>query len=128
MILKIFFMLALLYGALFLGAHAFEFLAFRISGIQASDLDPETYRTPDPDPATNFYSVLEYDFSSPKDNYSPRGLHDYYPIPGVHGRSSDGNFLPWPWDPDFSLFYDPKPSSTMALSGYNREGATFLGK
>ena len=129
MILKIFVMIALLYGALFLGAHAFEFLAFRISGIQASDLDPETYRTPDPDPATNFYSVLEYDFSSSsKDNYSPRGLHDYYPIPGVHGRSSDGNFLPWPWDPDFSLFYDPQTVVDDGLERIQQRGGNLPGK
>jgi len=127
LLLKIFGILFLGYGALLLGAHAFEILAFRINGIQASDLDYNTYRTPDPDPSSNFYSVLEYDFS-PSNRalpYSPKGLQDHFPVPGVMGKKTQGNSLPWPWNPDFSLFFDPQTIANDGLERIKESGSNF---
>lgn len=123
-------MLSLLYVALFLGAHAFELLAFRISGIQASDLDPETYRTPDPDPSTNFYTVLEYDFSPTNRAlpYSPKGLYDHFPVPDLMGKKSDENTLPWPWNPDFSFFFDPQAVANDGLERIQQSRGNLAGK
>ena len=85
-------------------AVGFRFSTHLLTGISPQDFDIQRYRTPNPDPSKNFFSVLEYDFSPANKSfpYSPKGLHNFAPIPGVYGQGSQ----PWPWNSDFSAFFD----------------------
>ena len=98
------------YGAIFLTSLVFKHSLHFLSGISPEELDLKNYQTPDPDPTTNFFSALGYDFASPDQDgrFLPADIPPFGPYAGPVGKTSsqNGSDLFWPWIGDFSLLFD----------------------
>jgi len=102
--------LVLVYLGLLLAAVGFKFAAHLLTGIKPEEFRLDKYRSPDPDPSKNFFSVLAYDFESPLDGtrYVPSGMPPYGPYPGAMGKNKgeESSAPGWPWIDDFTCYFD----------------------
>jgi hypothetical protein len=87
---------------LYVIAFLLEFFIRLACNIKSSDLNYQSYSTPQPDPSLNFFAVFDCDFKNRK--YRPR------PIGNVPSKTP--NALLWPIDPVFSHTFEINSSAS----------------